>query len=162
MSACGGTSGASTDTPTPVLAQEYVQAAHRANTSLLAMESHLDADCQTLDACRLDYFEFAQIENSFVSDLRAIKVPSRMEADVNAVIDIEKSRITIAEDAAQATSLDQISQDVRLITALRPQFDDAINRLRVDLGLPKSTQTTPTPSQFASPSTSASPVPSPS
>jgi len=142
-----------------VLAQQYLQAAHRANTSLLAMESHLNADCQTLDACRLDYFEFAQIENGFVGDLRALKVPSRMLPDVNAVVDIERSRITIAEDAAQATSLDQISQDVRLLTALRPQFDDAINRLRVDLGLPTVAQSTPTPSQSASPSTSASAVP---
>jgi hypothetical protein len=120
------------------------------------MESHLNADCQSLDSCRLDYFEFAQIENGFVADLRALKVPSRMTPDVNAVIDMERSRITIAEDAAQATSLDQILQDVRLLTDLRPQFDEAINRLRVDLGLPTVTQSTPTPSQSASPSTSPS------
>lgn len=136
-----------------MLAQQYLRAANKANNSLQVVESRLPQDCQTLAPCSQDYSEFSRIENTFVMDIRALQLPSSMRADVHALLDIEQRRIALAEDAAKATSLNQITGDNNALIRLGSQFEDAVNLLRLDLGL--STVPRVPPSVSASPSASA-------
>lgn len=150
--ACGSAASvAATPTPTSVLAQGYLKAASKANKAQDALYPRLRRDCQNLDPCKPDFAELSQIEKAFVNEIRAMKVPTSMQADLRAVLDIERRRIDLTDDAAQATSLNQITQDYNSFRALDNQFGDAIDHIRLDLGLPAAPILTP----GASPSASA-------
>jgi hypothetical protein len=147
LAACGSAaSAAPTPTPVPVLAQEYLKAANEANQAQDVLISRLGNDCKTLNPCQQDFASFSKIENTFAAELRAIKVPTSMEADRRAVLDIERRYANLEDDAAQATSLDQINTDWNAIQALSNQFGDAVDHLRLDLGLPAAPTLTATPS----------------
>ena len=154
LSACGGgATPAASPTPTPisVLAQEYKNAADKANKVIFAIDARLEADCKMLAACKADFAQLSQAENGFIAALRAMKPPPSMEADRRAVLDIERRRLSLVDDAAQATSLDQINSDYNSLSAIESQFEDAIDHMRLDLGLPAAPTSTPT----TRPSTSA-------
>jgi len=54
-----------------------------------------------------------------------------MDADLRAVLDLERHLISLDDDAAQATSLDQINADYTASTTLDNQFGDAVDHLRL-------------------------------
>jgi hypothetical protein len=143
---------APTPTPLSVLGQQYLTAANKANKALDVVSARLIQDCKTLDPCKKDFAEFSRIENAFVTDLRAIKVPASMQADLRALLDIDRRVISFDDDAAQAASLPQITTDFNSRSALDSQFGDAVDHLRLDLNLPAA----PSLSPFATPSASAS------
>jgi hypothetical protein len=153
LAACGSAASvAPTPTPVSVLGQQYLKAADKANTALDAINSRLLQDCKTLDPCKKDFADYSKIENTFVTELRGIKVPASMEADLRAVLDVERRLIGLDDDAAQAASLDQINTDYSASRALDNQFGDAVDHLRLDLKLPAAPSLSPnaTPSATAS------------
>jgi hypothetical protein len=153
LAACGGAaSAAPTPTPISALGQQYLKAANKANKALNSVLPRLGQDCKTLDPCKKDFAEYSTIEKTFVTELRAIKVPASMEGDQRAVFDVLRRMISLYDDAAQATSLDQIGADYNALGALDNQFNDAIDHLRLDLNLPAA----PSLSPIATPSASAS------
>jgi hypothetical protein len=77
-----------------------------------------------------------------------MKIPSSMEADRRALLDIERRRLSVIDDAAQATTLDQINTDYNSLVSLENTFSDAVDHMRLDLGLPAASS-----SPIASPST---------
>src|SRR5437870_726794 len=77
LAACGSAASvAPTPTPIAVLGQQYLKAADKANKALDALDPRLGEDCKTLDPCKRDFAEYSKIENTFVTELRAIKVPA--------------------------------------------------------------------------------------
>lgn len=142
---------APTATPLSVLGQQYLKAADKANKALDALSPRVVQDCKTLDPCKKDFAEYSKIENAFVTELRAIKVPASMDGDLRAVLDVERRLIALDDDAAQAASLDQINTDYNTAAALNNQFGDAVDHLRLDLNLPAA----PSLSPNATPSASA-------
>lgn len=156
LAACGsGASVVPTPTPISVLAQQYLTAANKANKADDAVNAGIGQDCKTLDPCKRDFAQYSQIEGAFVAELRVIRVPASMEADLRALLDIERRYISLEDDAAQATSVGQISTDNNLINALGNQHGDAVDHIRLDLGLPSAPRLTPSASPSAAPSASA-------
>jgi hypothetical protein len=151
VSACGGgASSVASPTPTPVsvLAQEYKSAADKSNKVIDAVTARVPTDCKTVDPCKADFAQLSQAENAFVGTLRGMKIPSSMEADRRALLDIERRRLSVIDDAAQATTLDQINTDYNSLVSLENTFSDAVDHMRLDLGLPAASS-----SPIASPST---------
>lgn len=156
LAGCGAARGAApTPTPTSVLADEYLKAANAADKAEDALSARLASDCQTLDPCKQDFAAFDRIEASFNTQIRAIRVPPSMDADLRALLDVERRRLSLIDDAARASSLDQINQDFRSLAALENRFGDAVDHIRLDLGLPAAPQPTPVASPSLSPSASA-------
>lgn len=156
LAACGGAASvAPTPTPLSVLGQQYLKAADKANIALDALNPRLGQDCKTLDLCRKDFAEYSKIENAFATELRAIKVPVSMEADLRALLDVGRRFISLDDDAAQAASLDQINTDYNAETALGSQQGDAVDHLRLDLNLPAAPSLSPYASPSPAPSASA-------
>jgi hypothetical protein len=153
LAGCGSAASVvPTPTPISVLGQQYLRAADKANKAFDAIHSRLVQDCKTLDPCKTDFAEYSKIENTFVTELRAIKLPVSMDADLRAVLDVERRLISLDDDAGQATSLDQINTDYGAATALDNQLGDAVDHLRLDLNLPAA----PSLSPYASPSPAVS------
>src|SRR2546428_11209673 len=151
LAACGSAASmAPTPTPIAVLGQQYLKAADKANKALDALNPRLGQDCKTLDPCKKDFAEYSKIENTFAAELRAIKVPASMEADLRALLDVERRFISLDDDAAQATSLDQINTDYNTETALGSQQADAVDHLRLDLNLPAAPSLSPNATPSAS------------
>jgi hypothetical protein len=153
LSACGtAASVAPAPTPISILGQQYLKAANKANQAFNAINLRLGQDCKTLDPCKKDFAEYSKIEDTFATELQAIKVPASMEGDKRAVLDVERRFISFDEDAAQATSLDQINTDTSATAALDSQQDQAVDHLRFDLNLPPTPNLSPntTPSNSAS------------
>jgi hypothetical protein len=156
LGACGGVASAvPTPTPIAVLAQQYLRAADNYNKATAAVDARLSQDCKALDPCKRDYADYAQIDNTFATEVRAIKFPASLQADFRALLDILRRVISFDEDAAQAVSLDQINADDRAIAALSNQQGDAADHLRLDLGLPPPPRLGPSPSSSAAPSATA-------
>lgn len=156
LAACGaGAAAAATPTPASVLAQQYLRAANKANQAYQAVYDRIAQDCQTLESCKRDYAEFSQIDVTVASDVRAIKVPLSMQPDLRALLDILRRITAVDDDAAHAISFEQINSDVDAERALDAQRGDAVDHLRLDLGLPAAPRITPHPSAAASSSASA-------
>jgi hypothetical protein len=134
LASCGsGGSTAPTPTPTSVLAQQYLKAADKSNKAEDTINSRLAHDCLTLDPCKQDFAEYSRIETAFNTEIRAMRVPTSMEADLRALLDIDRRRLSLLDDAAQATSLDQINRDFGSLLVLDNQFGDAVDHVRLDL-----------------------------
>jgi hypothetical protein len=119
-------------------ASQYQALVDPLNTRVSSVDSAIGIDINTgnLSSYKTDMSRFVDLEQQFLDGLAKIDFPTEMQGDVNAVVRAEKDLMSVAQQAAQASSWEQVNALNGAFTAAGNADTSAVTKLRADLGLP--------------------------